>query len=85
MDYFEVATIPGRGQGLIASRDIDPGCVVFSEEALIVGPGTREACVECLVVEDGNDESARKSGDNGSSCRKCGHKVSVLMIYSPKS
>ena len=77
MDYFEVATIPGRGQGLIASRDLDPGTVVFSEEALIVGPGTREACVECLFVEEANDESVQKSGDNGSSCQKCGHKVSI--------
>ncbi len=82
MDYFEVATIPGRGQGLLATQDIDPGCVVYTEEALIVAPGTREACVECLFVED---ESVRKSGETGSSCRKCGHMVSILIKYFPKS
>ena len=59
---FEVVLISGKGHGVVASKDIDPGTEVFSEQALIVGPGSRDACVECLGVEP-----------NYGPCPGCGH------------
>jgi hypothetical protein len=77
---FEEASIAGKGRGLVASKDIDPGCEVICEEALVVGPGSREACLECLLVEDeGCEESCSKCGH--SLCKKCSAKSAESFVW----
>ena len=72
---FEEVSIPGKGYGLVASKDIDSGCEVISEEALVVGPGSSDACLECLVVEEeGRVQSCPKCGL--ALCTKCSEKSS---------
>jgi len=48
---FEVKRVRGKGHGVVASIDIQAGHVVFTEEALVIGPASSEACIECLTVE----------------------------------
>ena len=60
-----MVNIAGKGHGVIATQDLAPGSVLYTEEALIVGPGSGEACVECLSLENGCEES----------CPKCGHRI----------
>jgi hypothetical protein len=66
---FKVTPISGKGHGVVATQDISPGLDVFTEEALIVGPGSGDACVECLTVEAGNVGSCPECGHT--LCQKC--------------
>ncbi len=48
---FKIKAIDGKGNGLVAVRDLDPGEVVFVEEAAAVGPASPTSCLECLKVK----------------------------------
>ncbi len=48
---FKIKAIDGKGNGLVAIRDLDPGEVVFVEEAAAVGPASPTSCLECLKVK----------------------------------
>ena len=77
---FQECLISGKGHGLVATVDIAPGQQIFQEEAIIVGPGSRDACVECLaVVDDGVDQLC--PGCCHTLCSKCLVKSEDLKIW----
>ena len=61
---FKVKRVPGKGHGVIANHDIPAGNVVFTEEALVIGPASPQACIECLTV----DEEVRLNTSNIYNC-----------------
>lgn len=48
MELLRVDRLPGKGYGAVATRDLHPGEVVICEEAGVIGPGSPEACLECV-------------------------------------
>ena len=45
---FRIEAIEGKGNGLVAVRDLEPGEVILLEEAAVVGPASKDSCLECL-------------------------------------
>ena len=48
MEKCEFKKIENKGYGVVTSQDIEPGQVILTEEAAIVGPASPESCLECL-------------------------------------
>ena len=59
MELLRVERLPGKGYGVVAARDLQPGEIVICEEAGVLGPASPEACLECVRITD-------------TTCSKCG-------------
>ena len=55
---IEKSESPYGGLGLRANCFIDPGTVVLTEQACLVGPSTPYACIECLAAVVSTSECA---------------------------
>jgi hypothetical protein len=50
---FKVQDLPGRGRGLVAARDLQPGEVVLSDAPLLLTPAQEArtaVCATCLRI-----------------------------------
>ena len=50
MEECEFKKVENKGYGVVTSKDIEPGQVILTEEAAIVGPASPESCLECLRI-----------------------------------
>lgn len=44
---FRVAEVKGRGQGLVASREVKPGETLLTDSSILLGPASSHVCIVC--------------------------------------
>jgi len=44
---FRVAEVKGRGQGLVASREVHPGETLLTDSSILLGPASSNVCIVC--------------------------------------
>ena len=86
-DKFKICSIPGKGRGMIAERDIEIGELIVSEDAIVIveaevirDPNMLEAEIEKQLKEEGKRETFMALSDFREEMR--GRKTSLGIFYS---
>lgn len=58
----------GTGKHMIASCDLEPGDLIFSESALLVVPKSNKFCLACNVDHNADTESLKPHHSKAKGC-----------------